>query len=157
MRYRSLDQIAAEAEVYPVAELSRRERLERWAEALERDGARRLRAIPDIEYGPKWERAARRIDNSPISVAFADPELRAAGLKGDTIGDAIEFFGLSFGRIHRLACVCHHGRTIDTLSMAGELRGLARRDGLGTLAVPAAGLAAGSAMLVGVAIAAGLF
>jgi len=152
-----LDQIAAEAEVHPVAELSRRERLERWAEALERCGTRRLRAIPDIEYGPKWEREARRIDNSPLSVAFADPELRAAGLKGDTIGDAAEFFDLSLGRIHRLACVCCHGRTIDAHAMAGELRGLARREGLGSLAVPAAGLAAGGAVLVGVAIAAGLF
>jgi hypothetical protein len=156
MKYRSLDQIAAEAEVHPAAELSRRERLERWAEALERCGTPRLRAIPDIEYGPKWEREARRADGSPISVAFADPVLRGAGLKGDTIGDAVEFFELSFGQLHRLACVCCHGRTIDTMSMTGELRRLARRDGAASLAVPVAGLAAGSALLAAAAMAAGL-
>ena len=156
MQYRSLEQIAAEAEVHPAAELSRRERLERWAEALERSGTPRLRAIPDIEYGPRWEREARRADNSPISVAFADPVLRGAGLKGDTIGNAAEFFDLSFGQLHRLACVCCHGRTIDAQAMAGELRRLARRDEA-SFALPVAGLAAGGALLAGAALAFGLF
>ena len=162
MLYRSLDRIAAEADILaapdlPVGpELSRRERLERWAELLEREPGRRLPALHGIEYGTLRERAAYRADGSPLSVAYADPVLRAAGLKGDTIGDASEFFGLSFGQLHRLACVCCHGRTIDAQAMAGELRGLARRDGA-SFALPVAGLAAGGALLAGAALAFGLF
>src|SRR5689334_18695740 len=57
MLYRSLDRIAAEADVLAAPDLpasrglSRRERLERWAELLGREPGRRLRALHGIEYG----------------------------------------------------------------------------------------------------------
>ncbi len=50
--------------------LSKRERLELWAEALEREGGRRLRTLYQIEYAPPAERALGRADDSPLSVAF---------------------------------------------------------------------------------------
>jgi hypothetical protein len=94
MQHRSVERIAGEADVLPLASLSPRERLERWAEVLERHPAR-LRAIPEVEQGGRRAREARRVDQSPLTVAYADPVLRAAGLRGDTIGDAAGFFGLS--------------------------------------------------------------
>ena len=91
MQYRSMEQIGSEADVFTIPSLSRRDRLERWAEALARHPAR-LSAIPEVEYGPRRERDARRADHSPLTVAYEDPLLRAAGLRGDTIGDAAELF-----------------------------------------------------------------
>ena len=94
MQYRSLDQIGAEADVLaapnlPVTtSLSRRERLKRWAEILEHEPRRRLHALHDIEYKSQQELLAYRVDNSPLSVAYADPVLRAAGLRSETVGDA---------------------------------------------------------------------
>jgi hypothetical protein len=94
MQHRSVERIAGEADVLPLASLSPRERLERWAEVLERHPAR-LRAIPEVEQGGRRAREARRVDQSPLTVAYQDPVLRAAGLGGDTIGAAAGFFGLS--------------------------------------------------------------
>ena len=126
MQYRSMEQIAGEADVFTMPSLSRRDRLERWAEALARHPAQ-LRAIPDVEYGPRRERDARRADHSPLTVAYEDPLLRAAGLRGDTIGDAAEFFELSHAQLHHLVCFCHHGLTMDPQATAAEVRGLTRR------------------------------
>ena len=118
MQYRSMEQIGSEADVFTIPSLSRRDRLERWAEALARHPAR-LSAIPEVEYGPRRERDARRADHSPLTVAYEDPLLRAAGLRGDTIGDAADFFGLSHAQLHHLVCYCHHG---STMSPSGHCR-----------------------------------
>ena len=77
------------------ARLTRRERLERWAEALERDPGRRLSTLHEIEHKPRDERRALRVENSPLSVAFADPVLRADGLASDKFGDATDYFELA--------------------------------------------------------------
>jgi hypothetical protein len=76
-------------------------------------------------------------------VAYADPVLRAAGLRGDTIGDAAEFFGLSHPQLHRLVCVCHQGPSIAGETAARQVRALARRVEGGTLeaAIRALGVA----------------
>src|SRR5688500_8894437 len=86
--------------------LSRRERLERWAEVLDREPERRLRALGEIEFVPKAERGQLRADDSPITVAFSDPVLRASGLSGDRLGDAMAFFDLSERQAHHLLCSC---------------------------------------------------
>ena len=133
MLYRSLDRIAAEADILATPdlprtpELSRRERLERWAELLEREPGRRLRALHGIEYGSPEERVAYRADGSPLSVAYADPVLRAAGLAGDTVGDAADFFGLSHEQLHFLLCFCHHGEMLVASSVAAQVRTLTRQ------------------------------
>ena len=76
MKYESLEQIALEADVHPGTGMSRRERLERWAEVLERRPERQLCAIEGTEFGTRPEREAKRADNSPLTVAFEDPILR---------------------------------------------------------------------------------
>src|SRR3954451_20534000 len=108
MLYRSLDRIAAEADVLAAPDLpagpglSRRERLERWAELLGSEPGRRLRALHGIEYGSSRERLTCRADGSPLAGGDADPMLRAAGFGGDMVGDAAAFFGLSPGQLHDL-------------------------------------------------------
>ena len=108
----------AEVREFKQGFLSRRERLERWAELLERQPKRRLRSLGEIEFVPKDKRPELRSDESPITVAFEDPILRAAGLKGDTLGDAMEFFELSEGASHRLLCSCMNG-PLNRMSACG--------------------------------------
>jgi hypothetical protein len=105
--------------------LSKRERLELWAEALEREGGRRLKTLYQIEYAPPAERACGRADDSPLSVAFNHPELRAAGLAGDTIGDAIAFFGINESELHNILCFCHYGETMSAEVAAARVRAAA--------------------------------
>jgi hypothetical protein len=156
MLYRSLDRIATEADVLAAPDLpaspglSRRERLERWAELLEREPERRLRALHGIEYGTPDERLAYRADGSPLAVAYADPVLRAAGLAGDTVGDAAGFFGLSHGQLHDLLCFCHHGGTVAALTAASQVRTFARQGD--ELACWAAGVGFGAAAVAALAL-----
>ena len=125
MKYQSLEQIALEADVHPGMGMSRRERLERWVELLERQPHRRLSTIEGTEFGSRREREAKRADHSPLTVAFEDPVLRAAGLRGDRVGDAVGFFELSHDEVHRLVCYCHHGRTVSPGTVATRLRMIA--------------------------------
>ena len=104
--------------------LSRRERLERWAELLEVEPRRWLRALARVEFTPLDARAGLREDNSPIAVAFADPVLREAGLGGDTLGDAQDFFELSSEQAHQLLCDCHYCGRMDGGTVARRLRGM---------------------------------
>jgi hypothetical protein len=113
--------------------MSRRERLERWAELLEAQPDRRLCAIEGTEFGGRRERAAKRADNSPLTVAFEDPVLRAEGLRSDRVGDAVEFFDLSHDEVHCLVCSCHHGLTVAPGTVAVRVRRMARQDKPATL------------------------
>ena len=45
---------------------------------------------------------------SALTLAFADPLLRAQGLAGDTYGDAQRFFGISQRALHEIVCYCHY-------------------------------------------------
>ena len=78
MKYQSSEQIALEADVHSGTGMSRRERLERWAEVLERRPERQC-AIEGTEFGTRPEREAKRADNSPLTVAFEDPIPRVEG------------------------------------------------------------------------------
>jgi predicted protein tyrosine phosphatase len=129
--------------------MSRRERLERWVELLERQPHRYLSTIEGTEFGSRRERDAKRADHSPLTVAFEDPVLRAEGLRGDRVGDAVAFFDLSHGEVHRLVCYCHHGRTVSPGTVAARVRMIAQRDAPATLAsrgMVIGGLAAGAAL-----------
>jgi hypothetical protein len=128
MKHQSLEQIALEADVHPGAGMSRRERLERWAELLERQPNRRLSTIEGTEFGGRCEREAKRADNSPLTVAFEDRVLRAEGLRGDRVGDAVEFFDLREDQVHYLVCYCHHGQTVAPGTVAARLRMMARQN-----------------------------
>jgi hypothetical protein len=133
MKYQTLEQIALEADVHPGIGMSRRERLERWAELLEGQPDRRLGAIEGTEFGGRREREAKRADNSPLTVAFEDPVLRGEGLRSDRVGEAVEFFDLSHDEVHYLVCHCHHGLTVAPGTVAVRVRRMARQDKPATL------------------------
>jgi len=131
MEHKTLDEIRDVADVQPSwldsRPLTKCERLERWAEVLERQGGRRLKTLYEIEYLSRAERAALRADDSPLSVAFADARLRGEGLAGDTVGEAIAFFGVSEMEMHRILCFCHHGDTMSADAAAARVRAAAVR------------------------------
>lgn len=129
MEHKTLDEIRAVADIQPSwcgsRPLTKCERLERWAEVLERQGGRRLKTLFEIEYLSRAERAVLRAADSPLSVAFGDARLRAAGLAGDTIGDAVAFFEVSEMEMHRILCFCHHGETMSADAAAARVRAAA--------------------------------
>ena len=104
--------------------MTRRQRLERWAEVLEQEPARELRSLEEIEWKPRTERRAVRADGSPLTVAFEDPVLRAEGLASDRLGDAFDFFELSVHDAHFALCSCVYGRTMQAGAAAGRVRRL---------------------------------
>ena len=132
MEHKNRDQIRDVADILPsylqVRSLSKRERLELWIEALEREGGRRLRTLFEIEYAPTARRAGLRADDSPLSVAFSDPQLRDEGLAGDTIGDAAAFFDISERELHNIVCFCHSGETMSAETAAARVRTVAARE-----------------------------
>jgi len=117
MEYKPLDEIRGVVDILPAwlrtPALSKGERLECWVEALKREGGRRLKTLFEIEHAPPTEWAALRADDSPLSVAFDDQRLRAEGLAGDTVGDAIAFFGISEAELHNILCFCYYGETMS--------------------------------------------
>ena len=137
MRYTPLEQLKDHAAVgmAPAKPLSRTERLQRWASLLERDPDRELRTLSRLESYAPVERDLARSDDSPISVAYADPILRDEGLKGDRHGDAKTFFGLSSTDIHYLVCDCRYGRRTLAGEVARRIRLLLRGGLLQRLAI----------------------
>ncbi|WEX74206.1 hypothetical protein PYH37_001596 [Sinorhizobium numidicum] len=127
MKHHAIDELQIVAEVnpdFPRRTLSRTERLQRWAELLERDPHRRLSTLHETEYQPARVRAAMRGDGSPISVAFEDPVFRAAGLENDSYGEAKRFFELSDEQLHKVICYCHFGATVSASTAARHIRGM---------------------------------
>ncbi|MBV8888996.1 MAG: hypothetical protein JO305_04940 [Alphaproteobacteria bacterium] len=108
-------------------QMSRRERLERWASVLERCGKSQLAPLLGVEFLCEADRRALRAANSPLAVAYADPVLRGAGLGGDRFGDGLEFFGLSHRQAHRLLCNCGYLGSMTPTEVARRLRAMATR------------------------------
>jgi hypothetical protein len=86
-----------------------------------------LSTIDGTEFGFRRARRAKRADDSPLTVAFQDPALRAEGLRGDRVGDALDFFELSEGDVHHLVCFCHYGQPVSAGAVAARVRVMARR------------------------------
>lgn len=133
MEYKSVDQLAEIARVKPgpgtaplapPPPLSQAARLRRWAEILEQDPGRRLGTFFETEYQTPLAREALRAPNSPISVAYADADLRADGLTGDRYGDGKRYFGLSDHQMHHVLCYCHYGSTVSAGTAARAVRGI---------------------------------
>lgn len=125
MRHRTREQLSEVAQLEPLlqpAVLSRKERLERWAELLEQKPQLLLSTIFETEYQPIGVREHLRSDNSPISVALEDPILRSAGLQNDTFGEAKRFFEVSDGQLHEVICYCHFGTTVSAATAARTIR-----------------------------------
>lgn len=115
MKHQSIEQLQAYAEIQsgnPHLQMSRTERLERWAELLEREPDRRLGTLSGTEFAPYEARQAMRASGSPLTVAFEDVAFRAAGLTDDSYGEAKRFFSLSDRQLHNIVCYCHFGETV---------------------------------------------
>ena len=125
MKHQTVVELQNIADVQPAkTPMSRCDRLERWAECLEREPQRKLRSLEGIEYGPEAQRREARENNSPLSIAFADPVLREEGLAGDKLGDALDFFEMSHGEAHRVLCSCMHGLHMQAGDVARRVRGI---------------------------------
>ncbi|HVL73927.1 MAG TPA: hypothetical protein VM434_18805 [Beijerinckiaceae bacterium] len=143
MEHKPLHRLQAVADVEAAPRcLSRRERLERWAEVLARDPTRRLKTLEEIELAPRAERPLMRADNSPFTVAFQDPVLRTEGLASDRLGDAMAFFDISERQAHRIVCSCLNGRMMESGLAAQRVRAIAKGE-VGLVAAVAA-IAAGA-------------
>lgn len=128
MHHRTLDEITQIATLQPALNLSwkavRHQRLHRFADLLcAYKGP--IRLLSRIEYLPRAEREALRGSFSPLALAYDDVELRREGLAGDTIGDAMAFFGLSHRQAHRLFCDCHYGFAVEAPTIAARVRAIA--------------------------------
>jgi hypothetical protein len=125
MEHQTLEKLQVVAEVdrdYLPRTMSRIERLERWAQLLERDPAKRLKTLRETEYQPESVRTLLRADGSAITVAFQDDVLRDAGLKNDSYGEAKRFFELTDGQLHEVICYCHLGDSVSAATAARHIR-----------------------------------
>jgi hypothetical protein len=149
MKHIAVSELSTIADVHPPkAGMSRRERLERWAECLERNPDAELRTLHGIEYGPREQRLAARTDNSPLTVAYSDPVLREEGLASDKLGDALSFFDISERDAHRVFCSCLYGAKMHAGEVALRVRRMANpRAGLLPLALGAVVVAGAIPML----------
>ena len=120
----------------PPPPLGRRERLERWADLLDRDPQRLINTVRELEFACRAAQADMRADGSALSIAYNDPLFRALGLTSDRLGDGREFFGLSDAQAHRLLCSCMHGMSMR----AGDAAGMVRTEALSQPATLARGL-----------------
>jgi hypothetical protein len=125
MKHQTLDQVRTIAEISTDQDrpaMSRHERLERWAQLLEREPYRPLATFYQTEYETRDARRLMRSAESPISVAFEDPVLRAEGLVDDRYDQAKRFFGLTDRQLHDIVCYCHHGATMTASAAAHYVR-----------------------------------
>ncbi|WP_162917445.1 hypothetical protein [Dongia deserti] len=129
MRHKSRDEIRSIANILPSAlnprPMPKRERLERWADALDRERGRLLKTLFRVEYVLRARRMALRADDSPLSIAYKNPFLRAEGLTGDAVGDAMAFFGITERELHDILCFCHYGEAMRASEAAERVRAVA--------------------------------
>jgi hypothetical protein len=124
MKHQSPEQLLELATIVddPIVPMTRRQRIERWAALLDRHGGP-LTALYRIEYlSPEERRRYRGSDNTPLAVAYRDPVLRRDGLAGDTLGDAMDYFGINDWEAHRLLCDCHYFGAMTGRGLAARLR-----------------------------------
>jgi hypothetical protein len=134
MRHQPIEQLldtAIPLQAFPV--MSRKERLLRWAEILKGVDQRVLQPLKFVEFYAPTERRRLRADQSPLDLAFADPTLRAAGLRGDSLGEAQAFFGLSDHEAHFLLCDCHWRGQMTGAAAAKRIRAVASPNPLNRL------------------------
>lgn len=117
-----LREAAAIVAANPLTTMTRRERLNRWADLLELQPGS-IEALYRIEYLSEADRRAYRGgDSTPLAIAFGDPMLRGDGLRGNTLGDAMDYFEMNDEDAHRLLCDCHYMGSLTGHSLAARLR-----------------------------------
>ncbi|TGQ04133.1 MULTISPECIES: hypothetical protein [unclassified Mesorhizobium] len=130
MKHQTLEQLHEVAQVeisFPA--MTRRERLEHWATLLERNPERCLAAFPGTEYMTLDVRNKAQSFGSALGIAFADPMLRAQGLKSETYGEAKRFFELTDWQLHAIVCHCHVGGTMKAGWAAVQVRSAIDKEG----------------------------
>jgi hypothetical protein len=121
--------VAAAVEVKP-APMTRKEKLLHWANRV-RSYPGDLVLFSNVEHwGPdmfaRWRPDAWR--PNALSVASADPVLRAQGLAEDSsVGAVLRFFELSVEQAHTFSCDC--GGTISNSAQADRIERLASTGG----------------------------
>lgn len=149
MKHTTLDQLKTVAEIEPGhldpahldpaqrdptqlrPAMTHEQRLERWAEILDKAPDRLLATLPGTEYQPIRKRDTMRGDNSAITVAFHDPILRGEGMKDDTYGEAKRFFDITDWQLHEVVCYCHFGATLKAGTAARHVRTILAQQGPG--------------------------
>jgi hypothetical protein len=128
MKHETLDALRLRAELLSlhgeITRLSRRERLRRWADVVEQHPGQ-LRPFFRIEYLSPAERRELRGEDTPLTVAYNDPILRADGLQSDRLGDGLAYFDIPEHVGHRLLCDCHYNGAMTGQNVASRLRSLA--------------------------------
>jgi hypothetical protein len=102
--------------------MSKREKLHRLARLI-REYPYSVTMFSNLEYMPSREMRAMAHPGSAFALAAQDPILKDAGLKGGTVGDALEFFALSRDELHAFSCDC--GGHIDNDRMARRVENIA--------------------------------
>lgn len=157
MEYRTIAETKAVATVVPVETplkpMTQRQKLERWAEVVEKHRFSKVRMLHGIEYADDVKRRTMRADHSLFSIAYEDPVLRAQGLKGDTVGDAMDFFGINPKDLHMAACDCHYGSLVSSRVAAEMVSNMARRLSMTRSRARPSESAAGVLLVVGFTIA----
>jgi len=126
MKHETLGDISRKADVSPVVAarpMSRQQRLDRWAMLLEQYPGM-VKPFVNLEYRPRRERLELHCEGTPVAVAFADPLLRAQGLRGDQLGTAMGFFQLTHSETHRLLCDCRYRGGMTAAKVAGNLHAI---------------------------------
>jgi hypothetical protein len=122
MKHQSPEQLREAVVAAPVQQMTRRERLDRWADLLDLY-AGPMEALYRIEYLSETDRRAYRGgETTPLAIAFRDPVLRADGLAGNTLGDAMDYFAMSDEDAHHLLCDCHYMGSLTGRNLAARLR-----------------------------------
>lgn len=130
MEHKTPEELSAAANVVNPSQMTRDEKLERWAMLLEADPMRKLATLSETEWKPEHERVLLRADHSVLTVAYDDPLLRLAGLRNDTYGEAIRFFKVSDWQLHEILCDCHYGARVEAHHAARGVRRATSRSAL---------------------------
>ena len=134
MKHQTLDKLQVIAKVdqdYPSQALSRSERLERWAQLLERNPEKRLTTLRETEYQPEVVRARLREDGSALLEIPVN-----AGLVGLALTVAIAPVLLAIGAI---------AAVVSQVTLVVERRADAAGSVDAPTTTPTAGTAGGSA------------
>lgn len=116
--------IDLQAEQTTAIALTRKEKLLRWSDIV-RSQPFTLQIFHHLEHwsSEMLQRPLASYGNNAFTIAAEDPVFRAAGLKGDSAQDAMNFFEMKKAELHEFSCDC--GGHISNTKMADRIAALA--------------------------------
>lgn len=116
--------IDLQAEQTTAVALTRKEKLLRWSD-LVRQQPLPLLIFHHLEHWNReqLQRPLASYGNNAFTIAAEDPVFKAAGLKGDSAQDAMNFFEMKQAELHEFSCDC--GGHISKTQMADRIAALA--------------------------------